>query len=218
MLERPEVHFTTNATLDRLVEGFKKTPPDWDEVAHVFKNTKTYLLNTSTKDTIIGDLAEIHVDTVLKSLASSIGDIDLHPIPFYAEKNGIKFSALKFAHYQAMHLKHGTAVEYDQLMVVNDLPVVWEVKTSRVRNTHRKKSAFFAVQPERIDKVFTPLSIYFERNDFGYVVVAPEEVIDPSFYTVLNFQKKGGIMVPLYPNTDEYKSQLELVRFRHGLA
>lgn len=111
-------------------------------------------------------------------------------------------------------------VEYDQLSVVSDLPVVWEVKFVKQagrRGGERGRESLNAMfQDERIEQIFTPLQELYQRDSFGYVVVVPRDKLHPESPVQQAFQARGGIIAPISVDLEDFRKDIHWIRAKHG--
>jgi len=104
----------------------------------------------------------------------------------------------------------------DQLIVVDGMPTVFEVKVSRMWGLTQDLK--HSMSEERIDHVFVPLKEYFGFERYGYSVVTNSNKIKPELSKVqADFEEKGRILVPLYLGSHEHKSETKRIKEETGL-
>jgi len=200
--KQPEtrISFKTNKALDIIVEGLEQISPDWDELLDTLNDAQKNKIQGKENGHLLGRLAEIHVASVLETLAIDNPLIKLWPIPhnhetksFRLEHSGVNYVAYK---------KGGTTacVEYDMLTEVNNLPVIWEVKIGY--------SLSQAISAQRIRNIVEPLAQYYGHANFGYVVVAPTGS-DQLTIAQEKFIAKGGLIARIPTTKTQFENNIK---------
>lgn len=196
-----QVKLATNPQLLDLAERIKTTRPDWPLlIDELLERTEVSM----TERTIIGRLAEIHIELVLAEQARhQPGAIVLDPIPERARSDHFNFHRARSGPMNVYWNDNGYMLtDYDLLTMVAGLPTVWEVKSSiRTDNIASGAPLGTMFRQDEIYRKFLPLAELYDRTDVGYVMVLAKEVEErrqgrPALARD-DFQERGGVITHL---------------------
>lgn len=191
-----ETRLVISNEVKQLADMFAATPFDPD-LASMRAKMGTLRRKPLAQDHIPGLLAEAHVTSILEKFASENPEIvKLNPIlnldttdhyRFERAEDRGTFTARKWDETSGAKIER--VAEYDQVIVVNGLPVVIEVKSGR--------GLIRAPQQEALDSRFAPLKEHFGTNQFGFILAGTQEAARDSEERRKNFEEKGMILTPL---------------------
>lgn len=216
------VRLTTNPTLNQLVDTIANKPIDWE----VFE---AYLRGKGLKADQIkavggaqGALWELYIDMMIALFAERRYDIRINPIP-----DGTKTTSFEFYHSDMskggrFSVRQGhsgqthTIADYDELLEIEGLPVVFEVKSS-VRKSKKYRAATRKnpiLRRSYIVRFSTPLAEYYKKDkeiDIGYAVFLMPEAISKTSSTQQDFIDRGGILRHLPTTSEVFVAQSNLL-------
>ena len=198
-----------NASVDALCKGLGSAPINWER----------------TMTTVCRANHERHVPLSLQSLAAMASESHLaHTLRDQAKELDLDVTwyplneAERFGPFVARYLPNANylfvsepgqergRVEYDQVIRVDGLFTIFEVKISAWKKLgHRKNSSFRAksIRDLMTEKCyhhrFEPLKKFVCGERFAYVLMIPTDIISGSFASSpagSEFTKQGGIVVP----------------------
>jgi len=192
-----------NGLLIELVKRLSGSEPDWETL---IRESDTKNKNTNN---IVGQLAEAHIRISLEAISGDYeGRINLNPFP--EDSRSRKYSFDKRGHNIIARKDGLDFCEYDHLILVDNLPVVFEVKVSRKRS-HGKGSGNLGYKDvlrlDRIKKTLTPINEFFGVEDCGYVVFVSNLYGGPN---VKAFTDRGGILARFYHDNQTFRKAVEL--------
>lgn len=200
---------STNLTVQQLIDKIGRTPPDINAIQELLN--KGIITNNgngrskSKNGDYIGRMAEWHTAATINQMRGLFPSIDISPIPDDSLKGKYRFRQKGINYVVFREPRPLSAIlEYDILSVIDGLPVVWEVKLGHTIQT--------AIRSKRIIDVFKPLSEYYDRTDFGYVLVVPKDVPDENSVAQNKFIERGGIIASLYGTKEQFQSDLGLTQ------
>lgn len=197
----------TNSTLLDITERISKDFPDSDILLATLTPKQLEKMNGgktngSKNGDTLGHLAEAHLVQNLKSLSSEFSDLTVNPIPNGTETDDFVFRIYGEHNYVVHNKNTGAAyIEYDAFTLVDNLPVIWEVKLGY--------SYTEAIKHKRVKKIFEPLTQYYGESAVGYVVVTPKTSIDETNDAQKKFIERGGIIVTLPVTKAEFTEGIQ---------
>jgi hypothetical protein len=188
-----EVTLTSNPTLLHLIDTLKNTTEvQWDKLAQQAERGNNY-----ESYHLLGIFMELHVQDILERTIPGI-----LTSPLTGNKGRFTVERIVRGGFTASDSSGTNAAEYDALTVVEDLPVVWEVKSGLSdRNSRGLKSAF---KNETINRKLNPLRDYYQTDRFGFVVVTFPSFIESTPGQRKGFLRNGGIHAKLHGVADTF--------------
>lgn len=182
-----------NDTLRYLTARLTEAPPTWDAAVARFKERPQYRCGGMDTGAIAGFLAEDWVHASLERICQEMGN-SVQPCRI---EDGLRIGRYEFRYrsngYHLTIREAGQdAAELDAVLVVDNLPVVFEVRSGAVPP---------ATGPAHVMRKLAPIKELFRRS-CGYVLVAPRGYVAPSA-----FQQNGGMLVSLPWSRAEYKQR-----------
>lgn len=213
---RIEVTLGSNPAFEALAERLRTTQPAWRKV---FRNARRdHRMIPSQHDR--GFLGALHVKHVIAQAASTdfSGSINIDPIADGAESRSYRFRRNTLGGTDAFHKgRREVEAEYDALFLVEDLPVVCEVKITNRRNRNIGGGYAPALDAETVTNKFKPLQEHYDtEGPFGYMVVSLPHVINLEAEREQQFMQRGGIIVALPTTLEEFDSKT--AEFQASLA
>lgn len=212
-----------NALLEEIVERLSTHRVAETVVVEEYRKTKT----RTHQESLHGLLGEIHMRQALREICRDYQDrVQFHPIPYGTETTTYRFRR-SFSGTLAIFRRnnkrqHG---ELDELIVVDELPVVFESKlhrspertmpriSARDQRSMVSRSRYEAMYPQKIDRLLAPLREYFHRQQFGYAVIVYPSQMQSPHPIQREFQRQGGIVVPFPLDWYEHREETrELAR------
>lgn len=201
-----------NQTLERLCEEIAGRPLDWNAILDIlvpFLNSREKVYNL--KD-IAGFIGELHLRKTLEELSEFKPElsINIYDIDF-SESNGLSLSYLPRGGVEIWDVQnYRIAAEYDELLLIEDKPVVFEVKTGRYHD--KKGSVKRLLSFENYKDKIEPAKEFFEQ-DVGLVLVVCKDVhrkitCDTS-REVKKFFKNNGMCTSIPFTVHEFESEVE---------
>lgn len=211
--------------LERIATALHALIPDWARILSRFCSHPDF-----NADNIFSEVeyakffSEIYLDLALENIAAQNAGlpVDFNPIPqgsesekyrFYTSPAGRLFAHQKINPSRWRRLKY----EYDKLLKIGDLPVVFEIKLSTWKQ--HVKDYFRSLE---YDKRLKPIRQYF-RQDVGFVFIVPNDLYhgkegrsrEGSVFE--EFKRRNGLVVPFYTDRKSFREEtLENVR-KQGL-
>ena len=188
---------TSNKLLSDIVRALNNEKPNWDLIVHRFKQLPAAAYECDARK-LAGLFSEIYVRTSLERICAEFSEkIIFDPITPDQTVGG--FTARRTAR-GTVELTNGsrTYAEYDVLLIVDGLPVVFEITAHNYRTKQR-------LARKEISRKLTPLIAYFQTDRFGYVFTSlRSRGIVRNFH--LRFADRGGTLAwLLYP---DYRKEL----------
>lgn len=211
MNQTPVLH--RNRLLDSLSEKIAHAQPRWQRILSRFID-QSYKTARDEANTV-SQLSEIHVRLTLEEASRSLeGSVQFDPIT----PNTV---TAKF-HFRQGYGRRGVVVrnrhtgedhsDLDEVLVVDGLPVLWEIKLSAWRRGGKNKNPSthgisWAMREERLPTITAPLREYFRTQKVGYVVVLPSGEEQRDSIILQRFADLGGIITPLYTTRENFKRE-----------
>ncbi len=196
----------------RSFASFLRTKPDdFDQIlSQIIKNEAHQKTRAINPDHAQGIVSEVYVRTMLMRFRGNNKDEDIQidPIPHKKETERYIFRLKKEGGSEVVDkekwgkVRYPFSAEYDALFALNGLPVVIEVKSGR----HTRGAGGFNAElnPSAIDGKLTPLSIFYNTDTFGYILVGMQDTpMDSGGMNKEKFTQMGGILVALPMTFDE---------------
>lgn len=161
-----------------------------------------------------GALAEAHVDRVLAKFAIENPEAKIDVIPDDSATENYKFvrgstGNLKAIEKNSLGQIPKDIAEYDQVVVIDGLPVIIEVKSSS-RNVHSGEHQ----DTKRLNNKLAPLKEFFGTDTFGYVIVSPQDRNMVRLRQPFRANTRG-ILLPKFPfSREELKAQADEIHTR----
>jgi len=186
-------NLTTNSLLSEIVQNMGTQKPDWEAIRGSMGRYHGKL------GRLIGAAAETHTRWYLETLASSYdGRITLDAINEPRLTDNFKFGNRGGRIVSSRSGKIYT--EYDSIALVDGLPVVFEVRMTGL------DLLISIASTQEVCRKIKPLEEYFERNEFGYVVIGYPRLIGNE--TLITQKHEGVILVPFSENDENCRRGL----------
>jgi len=218
--------------LEELCKQMQTFPMWWPEGMNRLKNDPRFKpQKVHSYEHLQGALGEIWLDMFLEEMAYLYPGFNIQPDPIqdqasivYATGNRITFEYLisgKLGVFSSIHplwkFEHGERgkvlkilpnEEYDRIILLNDLPVVFEMKTGENR---KHKEISMALTHRIYFNKLAPVRQYF-RKDAGYVVVIPKDLFNHYMNRppepCASFQSDGGIVAPFSYEREQFQAEV----------
>ena len=228
-------------SLDQLCSHLEGMPAQWENIHNRFLE----LPFSSKKKGFFAEqytqfFSEIHLDISLESIADTHPEIGIsfRPLSDYASRNeesDFRLYYNKNKRIEAFSQRRGVLWEYDQLLLVDEKPVVFEMKLRRsdcgkVRTRSRKgqgvikekgSSVKYNIRPDFYRRKLYPVRHFF-GGDVGYVMLICQEQAQkihrsPEGSYAHQFLENGGNVVGLYTNRLSFQEQVREKVHEFGL-
>jgi hypothetical protein len=210
--------------LEELCRQLSGHLPNWDLVIDRLEESEIIDLDASL---LLSEwkmhYSEVHFDIISKKVDKKNPDLKINflPIKYGKQTKNYTFNHNEFGRYTAKareeHLptyqRTGFCFEYDKIIILNNLPVVFDVKSGEWNKSIRK-----AMKMDKITRKLMPIRELFGL-DAGYVFVPAKDVYqakeeqagEGSVYH--EFKKNNGLVVPLYATKKEFENDvLDMLR------
>lgn len=213
-----------------------------DLAAQAFLQTSRYQQQVYNENTIHHDLARIQLRHSLEELCRKetgwknkvqfdplLSGKVVRPYLFQRRYEQLIISSLRRVETQgardrklvAMEVLHYTT--FDQVLMVDGLPVVIELKLSTTRHrrgtvrkpvVHRSRGGLDdGLRKERVQYVLAPVQQYFTAQkgspDCGYLLILYPEMIRRESKVQQEFRESGGLIVPWYADRAAYRQEVQ---------
>ena len=232
-----------NDLLVKITGELAEAKPDWAYLRE-WNSQKLLEISEELDSNVVSSVSERHVQQSLEKICSELKDRALiNPIR-PGQIGGYTFKRPKNKNVYVQKGRHVYS-EMDALIVVDSLPVLFEVKlsTSETKSATASmgwKNGFvkkhtaangkvrkpgslgvnYAMTEQRIDYLLHPIREYFGQEECGYVLVILPEMIKPGSDTLKNFINSNGIVVPFYTSRsafiEDIKSELSPPKMTNG--
>jgi len=232
-------------TLEKLCLELSEYPPNWEEIIARFKAHPNFDPERELDlGGYTGILSEIHMDLSLEKIAVAHPDLGVkfdHDLRDGSKSENYIFNyslaGRLFANSTRRRKSDGKPFapkEYDKVLLVGEMPVVFEIKIRRWQGNSKKYLNYkdelvpkrdMGIQgsftPKRVRYLLYPIQKFF-KSDVGYVLVIPRDL----YYNRLNaeensvyrqFQENNGLVVPFYTDRHTFRRELTQVVQDHGL-
>ena len=205
----------SNPELRRLVQALQYAKIDWEKIFDNYFNEQ-FEAQRGLHSMQRGSIAEIALRYLLKKHCLASQKLQADPIPDESKTVNYRFKYDKKGGLGVFSRERGIQVtEYDATVLVDDLPVVFEVKMS---GKTTNGCLYDALKPNKVLGKVGPLAEYFGKNEFGYVVATPSDLmreVDP--YQV-RFKAYGGILLPFFGSRQEYNRMISALKEDYSLT
>lgn len=199
--------------------------PDDDRVAPRYKASPHSVPSSRNFNQFQGLYAEFRLRAQLEEICAPFGArIVFDPIEPHTHTGRYLFrpSNHNIAVYK---LKTGeTLCEYDQVLLVDDVPVVFELKLARDKNGSGKRGRngrahrlAHHLSPSGVRRLIAPVQEYFGQEACGLVYITYDENIKPDSAPQQRFLGRNGLLVPYPRHRDEHFQDMAHVILKHGL-
>ena len=196
----------SNELLENICNRLANLTPNWKGTMEKMKEERP---NMCSKDIFLSErsshISEVYLQVSLAKICKRMKRVDLHPIPDGASTVNYNFQ------YRNGRLvvdnKDGKShTDYDGLIKVDDLPVIFEVKISHLFSSRRGTNRVLRL--DRINHVALPVQEFFKTEDFGYVAVISKENVRDSLLE-REFKENGGILIPFFWSSDAFRDKIK---------
>lgn len=202
---------TSNSVLDELIESLKTARPNWHNINQQLKDLFRYQKALKDGNTL-GESVEIMAMLTVLDKVKPLKGVYLSPIRSGESTRNFRFIQGKHDYIVQDIMTFNTVAEYDLLSWVSGLPVIWEIKSTKIQDC---ESLNLAMDGEKIRKKLEPLSEFYRQEDFGYVIAFPHEAFDPKNTLQSEFLRRGGKILPLQPTRREIDERINYARENH---
>lgn len=227
--DRPDspLVISRNRLVEEIVQVLPAMSPDWEMIALEILQSQDYQERKLDWRDLRSWASELWLKTSIETLAQRYPrSIDTHPIPEQSTIGEKTFATHRdhFTVYEqqknpalALLYPTKTYAEYDAIIEIDGLPVIWEVKMMKnigrvALGKSHSSNPRKTMHPYHIDYFTKPVRDWYEENrgvgNFGYVVVFPPEHINPRSEVQQRFQAMGGMIVPFYTTFDGFQEDL----------
>lgn len=184
----------SNELLESICNRLAALTPNWKGTIEKMKELRP---NMCSRDIYINErrshFSEVYLQNSLKNICKRMKRVDLNPIPDGACSEHYVFQVRNGRLVVEKDKKSYT--DYDALIKVDDLPVIFEMRISKMFASRRGTNKVLHL--ERVYHVAVPVQEYFQSEDFGYVaIITKENVKDCPLQR--DFKEGGGILVPFF--------------------
>ncbi|MEK6835408.1 MAG: hypothetical protein AABX55_00080 [Nanoarchaeota archaeon] len=218
---------TKNQLLCEICEIFPNFKPNWDEIVERFKNIRMNRKGDFSFNTLASYLAESYVRLTLEEICTQYeGRIFIDQIPNGASKSGYTYHYSDVGHTGLIVSKNNIYhCEIDELLLVDGLPVLVEVKVGR----YRFPDVINTMIEYRINQISNPIKQYFETDRCGYMLVIPSDQIisDENIlkdkkvtfrrFIQKEFREKNGVLVPFYTTRKIFRREVRKIEKDYSL-
>ena len=204
----------SNELLENICSRLANLTPNWKGTMEKMKEQRP---DMCSKDIYLSErrshISEIYLQTSLNKICKRMKRVDLHPIPDGASTANYDFQ------YRNGRLvvdnKDGKShTDYDALIRVDDLPVIFEVKLSRRFCSRRGTNRVLRL--DRINHIAVPVQEFFGTEDFGYVAIITKENVKKN--PLQNeFREKGGILIPFFWSYESFREKVKEYARKYNL-
>ena len=175
--------------------------PNWEEIERRIRGGSALSLSV-----LKGRLLEIHLRILLETMITQNPHFKLDPIPDGSETDKYRFVKKDGAGYLVVDkVTRRPLVEYDEIALIDGIPVVFEVKAKLGRER-------VAVSGERISRIFDPIAEYFGGDEYGYFVLVSRDFLNGQYLARQSFEEMGGFLVPLFCRSQDLNEHTKRVK------
>jgi len=219
--------------LGDLCKGLADARPDWGEIILRFRNLPLFDANRQIDERQYRQyFSELHLEIALQQIGVQHPewDVRIDPVdPFDDRSKDYMLDYDRRALQLVAELKGNPRVkfEYDKVITVGGLPIIFEVKLSKYDRGRYITSKWRGVSRHRVSNCIKnamrreyymprlkPLMQYF-GGDVGYVVVVPRDIYDfkescleqgrQVMTTWSRFLGDNGLVVPFYTDRQQFR-------------
>ncbi len=211
----------SSPSIDQLCSLLSLQYPDWENIRSRFEKTPLFKQKTPL---LIHQYAqyfsELSLDFYLEQISKENHSLPMKIFPYYSLKKPLRNESCKLYHnyLNRIHIDSGIhkSWEYDQLVFINNNPVVLEIKirkwnTGKKRKRKQQNGTYTIekdncvknnLRPEIYDQKLEPVRQIFNQ-DVGYIMIISSDQYQkvcnsPPDSTVGRFLQNNGKIVPFY--------------------
>ena len=206
--------FEKNGLLEEITEELSCHKPNWPLILQEYNPIRCIKHKNEQFSNLVGELSEIYLRVSLREICRKYdGRILQNPILHGENTISYNFYNDKRKHLIAKNLFSNRDVcEIDDLMIIDDLPVMFEIKLTQALNhvdmNFRHRPNGCSMNQERSAHLFDPLKEYFHTDKLGYVVVLYKEVIGKYSLRQNQFESNNGIISPFYTDRNSFRNDV----------
>ncbi len=216
------VRLTASPLLNQLVDYIAQTAIDWEMFEAYLRGRNLKADQIIAAGGVKGVLMELYLDMMIAHFAEGREDVILNPIPDGAKTTNFEFYRTDISKGGRFCVKEGhtgqthSRADYDELLEVDGLPVIFEAKSS-VRGTKKYRAATRKnpiLREQHILRLAVPLAEYYKTTSYiyiGYAVFIMPEAISETSFTQTDFKDRGGILRSLPTTHKEFGKQANLL-------
>ncbi len=214
-----------NHSIDYLCRALRRERPDWGSIQKRFEDLPIFKTKISQKNKsyelhqYAKDFSELHLDISLEHIAQNSPIKNIQFLPRYTQKSPLQNQDYKMYNNDSgriiIETDQGVHWEYDQIIMVNNVPTVLEIKirqwnTGKNRKRKQEDGTYTLekdscvknnLRSEIYNKKLEPVQKLFGR-DIGYIMVISKDqypfVFNHSETIVNQFIQDNGRLVPFY--------------------
>jgi len=212
-----ECNFGRNYLLEEILSELNSRKPDWDEVIERYRSSRRYKvmrrINKDSLNHLMNQLSELTVHVALDHIVRDFGvedRVDLDPIWAPSSTESYTFLKRKGKLIVENANTKNDHTDIDCIALVDDLPVIFEVKLARYSAAGIKRGGLRgALKRSNITRMQDPVLEYFDCKKTGFVFLAPpEEIRVRSRALQREFVKANGFLLKWYTRKDSYMEEL----------
>ncbi len=204
----------SNELLEDICDRLAGLTPNWSGTIRKLKEQRPDMCSKKIyMPEIRSHISEVYLQVSLNKICRDWKRVDLHPV---VDGDSSANYGFRVSNGRLVVFKKGgdPYTDYDALIRVDGLPVIFEVKLSRLVGS--KKGTDAALQPDRISYVSAPVREFFGTEDFGYVAIITRENLKDSPLQQ-EFKKNGGILVPFFWSYETFRAKVKLYSKKYKL-
>jgi hypothetical protein len=196
---------TSTLTHDALANYLRAAPVDWDLLAHIHTGIMQVEPSMALRNSITyltGILGELHVRELIRKFSTSYSEAIESPAFLGREKGNLRAKrktegSILFTDQYGLTLK-----EYDDLIEIEGVPTVIEVKTTLDRRDIKK-----SVKEATLRNKLRLLKGAYGPRQFGYIVVVPKNAPD----VFAEFNSIGGVAITTSSRHEDFTSHATII-------
>ena len=198
----------SNELLETICDRLAVFTPKWKSIIRRMKEQRPA---TCSRDIDFferrGNISEVYLQVSLDKICRGMKKyVDLRPIPDGASSENYEFRVengrLK------VYSKGVSFTDYDAVIKVNDLPVIFEIKLAKFNRSECGNHV--ALRLDRIEHIGLPAKEFFNVPDFGYAAVITKECVSPRSIVQRTFTNAGGILVPFCGSYSGFREKIKV--------
>ena len=198
-----------NELLEDIVESLGNAPPIDGQVMHNFFGIDLVQYGLYDLQRLSSLLSEVWLATRLREVQQATNSkLIINPIP-----NGVEVSPYKYDYYGQNLTVHNhnhrsyPVQEFDVICLVDDLPVVFEIKlgmykSNGVKTANTRVSGL--MRDSSVKQKLGPVRHFYRNSAIGYVLVIYPEQITRHSPIQRAFTENGGHIIPFYTDQHTY--------------
>ncbi len=198
------------ALLRDIVEELSQAPPIDESVMEDFLQSRRILKNNLNRNIVSSMLSEMWLRKRLQEICIDNCRVDLNPIEEKAITRRYLFIKVYDNIVVYLRRQKRTYSDFDHVIVVENVPVLFEIKLAQYQTGGRK---FFhshvvpCMHPSRVNQVLAPVKEYFRTKECAYVLVISPDQINEASPIQNDFKARGGLLVPFYTTKDDFRKR-----------